>query len=166
MLARKFIEFLDTFHAKYELIPHPAAYTAWETASRSHVPEEELAKTVILKIDGAPVMAVLPASRHVNLAVLWAATKAKTLRLASESEFKRHFPDCEVGAMPPFGNLYGVPVLVDESLTKAKEIAFNACSHSELVRISYKEFAELVKPTVLSFAAEGEHAVYLDDRLW
>jgi Ala-tRNA(Pro) deacylase len=166
MIARRFIEFLDTFHAKYELISHPVAYTAWETASRSHVPEEKLAKTVILKLDGAFVMVVLPASRHVNIAALGAAAKARTVRLASESEFKKRFPDCEVGAMPPFGNLYGIPVLVDASLAQEDEIVFNACSHSELMRMSYADFAELTKPTVLEFSAEGEHALYLDDRLW
>ena len=166
MLARRFIEFLDTSHARYELMPHPVAYTAWQTAFLSHVPEDEVAKTVIVKIDGKLFMAVLPASRHVDLGALASATKARQVRLASESEFKRIFPDCEVGAMPPFGNLYGVPVLVDATLAKDKRIAFNACSHSELMRMSYEEFAELVKPKVLEFTAEGEHALYVDDRPW
>ncbi len=166
MIARRFIEFLDSYHARYEYVPHPVAFTAWETASRSHVPEDELAKIVVFRLDGQIVMAVLPASRHVNPAALAAATNARTVRLASESEIKKIFPDCEVGAMPPFGNLYGIPVLVDASLAKCQQIAFNACSHSELVRMSYEDFAQLAKPKVLEFAAEGEHAVYFDDRPW
>ncbi len=166
MLARRFMEFLDTQNVKYEVTPHVIGYTAAEVASRAHVPREETAKTVIVVLDGVLAMAVLPASHHVNIEALRHATGAEFARLASESEFKRRFCDCEVGAMPPFGNLYGMAVFVDETLTRDKEIWFNACSHSELVHMSYDDFARLVKPKIAKFAAEGAHAVTLDDRLW
>jgi Ala-tRNA(Pro) deacylase len=97
-------------------------------------------------------MAVLPASLQVDLSLLKAAAGAKTIALASEPEFKGKFPDCETGAMPPFGNLYGLPVFVEDSLTKDREIAFNAGSHKELVRLPYADFEKLVRPTVAKFA--------------
>ncbi len=160
-------EFLDSEHVKYHLLSHPTAFTAQEVAFRSHVAQQELAKTVIVKIDGDLVMAVLPATSHVDLGLIRRHTEAETVRLASEFEFKSRFPDCEIGAMPPFGNLYGLQVFVDESLTKDKEIAFNACSHEELVRMSYADFERLSKPTVLKFAAQPAHApAGLDDRFW
>ena len=166
MLARRFIEFLDTQQIRYRVIPHSAAYTSLEIAARSHVPREELAKTVIVSLDGVLAMAVLPSSHHIDIDALRSATGAERACVATESEFKRRFPDCEVGAMPPFGNLYAMAVLVDERLTKDKQIAFNACSHNELVCMSYGDFARVVKPTVLKFAAEGAQPLFLDDRLW
>ena len=104
-------------------------------------------------MDDGLAMAVLPASRQIDVARLQAATGAKTLSLAKEKEFKDRFPDCEIGAMPPFGNLYGMPVFVDESLTRDKEIAFNAGSHRELIRLAYEDFARLVRPTILKFSS-------------
>lgn len=166
MRARRFIEFLDSQKVLYSIIPHYAAYTAVDIASRSHIPSEELAKTIIVKLDGTFAMAVLPASHHIDTDALRLAIGCTTARLASESEFKKRFPDCDVGAMPPFGNLYGMAVLVDESLTKDREIAFNACSHDELVRMSYEDFARVVKPKIVKFAVEGAHAFTLEDRLW
>ncbi len=166
MPGRRIAELLTTQHIPYSLINHDKAYTACEIASRSHVPPQELAKTVIVRLDNQLVMAVVPASHHVNVAALAAATGAGTARLVHEADFKRRFPDCEVGAMPPFGNMYDMPVIVDESLTKDKEIAFNAGSHEELVRMSYEDFAKLVKPKVLKFATEGGQAYTFDDRLW
>jgi Ala-tRNA(Pro) deacylase len=100
-------------------------------------------------------MAVLPSSRHVDLSLLKATARARTIRLATEEEFRDLFPGCETGAMPPFGNLYGIPVFVDESLTKDDEIAFNAGTHSELIRMFYQDFARLVQPTVIGFAAKA-----------
>jgi len=98
-------------------------------------------------------MAVLPASFNVDLSLLKGAAGAKTVALASETEFKDQFPNCEIGAMPPFGNLYGMPVLAEESLAKDKEIAFNAGTHSELIRLSWDDFVHLVKPKVLKFSS-------------
>lgn len=166
MAAKSLIEFLDGQKIDYNVIFHSTAYTAQETASRSHIPREELAKTVIVRLDGTLVMAVVPASRHVDIAALRVATESKTARIVTESDFKRRFPDRDIGAMPSFGNLYAMAVFVDKSLTFDKEIAFNACSHNELVRMSCDDFARLVKPKVLKFAAKGAQAVNLDERLW
>jgi len=152
MPAKRLREFLDDQAIKYVAIPHQVAYTARQTAALTHVPNKELAKTVIVKIDGRLVMAVLPASYAVDLSLLKAAVGANTASLAKEAEFQDQFPECEIGAMPPFGNLYGMAVYVDESLTKDKDIAFNAGSHFELLKISYSDFERLVKPRVLKFA--------------
>ena len=145
-------KFLDEHQIKFTTISHSVAYTAQGIAALTHTPGEEMAKTVIVKIDDKLAMAVLPASCHVDLAMLRAGTAATTICLAHESEFMDRFPGCETGAMPPFGNLYGMPVFVDASLAKDKEIAFNAGSHRELMRLAYDDFARLVQPTVLQFA--------------
>jgi Ala-tRNA(Pro) deacylase len=152
MPARKLTEFLDNHNVKYIRITHSTAYTAQEIASVAHIKGRELAKTVIVKIDGQMAMAVLPASYHVDLAALKAAVGAKKVALASETDFRDRFPECETGAMPPFGNLYGMPVFAEESLAKDKEIAFNAGTHNELIRLSYEDFARLVQPRVMRFA--------------
>jgi Ala-tRNA(Pro) deacylase len=126
MLLPKLKEFLDSHNIKYVVISHSVAYTAAGIAALTHIPGKELAKTVIVKVDGALAMAVVSASQHVDLALLKTVTGAKSVDLATEGEFKERFPDCEVGAMPPFGNLYGMTVFADESLSHDKEIAFNA----------------------------------------
>src|SRR5215472_15068860 len=141
MPLQKLKAFLDRQSVRYVVIAHSVAYTAAEIAAQAHVPGKELAKTVIVKIDGELAMAVVSASQHVNLSFLKAETFAKTVDLATEDEFKERFSDCEVGAMPPFGNLYGMPVFADESLARDKEIAFNAGSHRELVRLAWDDFA-------------------------
>lgn len=152
MIAKKLREFLESHNIRYVVITHPVAYTAQGTSALAHVPSKELAKTVIVKIDGALAMVVLPASYEVDLSLLRGATHATTLSLAREREFKESFPECEVGAMPPFGNLYGMAVFVDETLTQDEEIVFNAGSHNELIRLSYEEFGRLVNPVVLKLA--------------
>ncbi len=108
---------------------------------------------MIVKLDDALAMVVLPASYQVDLSLLKAATGAKTVALAAETEFKDRFPGCETGAMPPFGHLYGMQVFADESLAKDKEISFNAGTHSELIRLSWEGFVRLVKPRVLKFSS-------------
>jgi Ala-tRNA(Pro) deacylase len=160
MPLQKLKEFLDSQNVRYVVIAHSVAYTAAEIAAQAHIPGKELAKTVIVKIDGVLAMAVVSASQHVNLAWFKAATFARSVDLATEDEFKARFPDCEVGAMPPFGNLYGMPVFADESLARDKEIAFNAGSHRELVRIAWDDFEKLVKPRVMKIASvkRGEAA--------
>ncbi len=145
--------FLDQHHIRYVVISHSKAYTAQGIAAVAHISGKELAKTVILKLDGSLGMAVLPASYQVDLEAIKKAAGVRVAELASEHEFKQHFPDCETGAMPPFGNLYGIPVYVDETLTEDEEIAFNAGSHYELIRLSYKDFERLVKPLVLNFSS-------------
>ena len=146
-------EYLDKHSVKYIVISHSPAYTAQGIAALSHIPGKELAKTVVVKLDGQLTMAVLPASFRVDVGLLKKATNAKRVELASETEFKGRFPECETGAMPPFGNLYGIDVIADESLAKDKEIAFNACSHRELIRLAWEDYERLAKPKVTRFAA-------------
>ena len=144
--------FLDQHHIRYVVISHSKAYTAQGIAAVAHIPGQELAKTVIIKLDGDLAMAVLPASYQVDLLAIKTAIGVDVATLASEREFKEAFPDCETGAMPPFGNLYGIPVYVDETLTCDTEIAFNAGTHLELIRMSCSDFERLVKPVVLRFS--------------
>ena len=146
-------EFLDSHKIQYIVISHSVAYTANGIAALTHIPGKELAKTVIMKIDNLIAMAVVSASQHVDLAALRAATGARNVELATESEFRNKFPDCETSAMPPFGNLYGIDVYADESLARDKEIAFNAGSHRELVRLAWDDFKTLVRPKMLKLAA-------------
>ena len=151
MPIQKLGKFLDENLVKYISIVHSKAYTSDRIAESAHISGNELAKTVMLKKDGELCMAVLPASKHVNRAAFAKLTNSKEVSLASERDFKDCFPDCEVGAMPPFGNLYGIPVYVDTSLTRDKEIAFNAGSHFELIKLAYSDFEKLVKPMVFDF---------------
>jgi Ala-tRNA(Pro) deacylase len=148
-------QFLDSHKIKYVVISHSVAYTAQGIAALTHISGKELAKTVIVKLDGALAMAVLPASSQVDLSRLKTATGVKDAALASEQEFKDSFSDCQTGAMPPFGNLYDIPVYADESLTRDKEIAFNAGTHLELIRMTWDDFQTLVKPRVEKFATGG-----------
>ncbi len=151
MPANKLKDFLDSNKIKYTTISHSPAYTAQQIAASAHIPGKEMAKTVVIKLDGKMAMAVLPASYKVDFGLLKEAVKASKAELASEQEFKDMFPECEVGAMPPFGNLYGMDVFVAESLTEDDEIAFNACSHKELIRMPFKDYEKLAKPKVIKF---------------
>lgn len=153
MPTRKLKEFLDRYHTKYVSISHSPAYTAQEIAASAHIPGQELAKTVIVKLDGEMAMAVLPASFQLDLGLLKDASGAKQIELAGEAEFKNLFPDCEVGAMPPFGNLYDMPVYVAQKLIEDREIAFNAGTHRELIRMAYSDFERLVQPVVVRVTA-------------
>jgi Ala-tRNA(Pro) deacylase len=150
MPTQKLQDYLDQHKIRYITISHSPAFTAQRIAEITRIPGKELAKTVIVKIDDKLAMAVLPASRRVNLRHLQEAIGADEVTLSSETEFNALFPDCEVGAMPPFGNLYDMGVYVAEQLTEDDEIAFNAGSHSELVRMSYNDFANLVTPQVVA----------------
>ena len=149
MACAQLQEYLDKHHVKYVSIKHSPAFTAQELAAAAHIPGKEVAKTVVVKLDGVMAMVVLPAPEMVRLNHLKAETGVDRVELASEEEFKGRFPDCEVGAMPPFGNLYEMRTLVEESLTEDEDIAFNAGSHTELIKMSYSDFAELVEPEVL-----------------
>jgi len=151
MPVKKLREFLDEQNIKYVAISHSPAYTAQEIAASAHVPGKELAKTVMVKIDGDLALAVLPASFRVDFDLLKATSGAESVELAGESEFKGKFPGCELGAMPPFGNLYGMRTYVADRLAEDEEIAFNAGSHTELIRLAYDDFVRLVRPTMLEF---------------
>ena len=152
MPVKKLKEFLNSNQIKYVLISHSPAYTAQEIAASAHIPGKELAKTVVVKIDGKLAMAVLPASCQVDFDLLKGAAGARQVELATEQEFRNKFPGCELGAMPPFGNLYDMEVFAAESLSVDEEIAFNAGSHTELLRLAYHDFQRLVVPRVLKFS--------------
>ena len=147
MPVKKLRDFLDSHKVKYQLIRHSPAYTALEIAASAHVSGKELAKTVMVKVGGKMAMAVLPASHRVDLELLEKVTGATHVELASEREFADLFPGCELGAMPPFGNLFDMEVYVAESLAEDEEIVFNAGSHAELMKLAYKDFERLVEPT-------------------
>ena len=140
---------LDANHVDYQTIHHPTSYSAQQTAAVAHVPGRELAKAVIVHIDGALAMVVQNASGMVPLGRLKAAAGARDVHLANEQEFRDWFPDCDLGAMPPFGNLYGMEVFVTEALTHDDEIAFNAGTHTELIKLRYADFARLAHPIVV-----------------
>jgi Ala-tRNA(Pro) deacylase len=150
-ILTKLKEFLDATRVPYEVRSHRTAYTAQEVAYEEHIPGREVAKVVMVRAGREYLMAVLPAPYHVSLTELGRATGRTDLHLASEAEFAGLFPGCEVGAMPPFGNLYGMPVWVDEALTRDDEIAFNAGNHQQTVHMKYADFARLVQPRVASF---------------
>jgi len=149
MPTKKMKDFLDSHGVKYVRIEHSPAYTAREIAQSLHIKGKEVAKTVIVFIENKMAMAVLSANHSVDLDYFRKEIHAKKIEIATEEQFKDIFPDCEVGAMPPFGNLYGMDVYVDQHLTEDKEIVFNAGTHSELVRMAYEDFARLVKPKVI-----------------
>lgn len=152
MTLEKLKEYLDNHGVRYVVIGHSLGYTSQEIAHSAHIPTDQLAKSVIVKIDGNLCMAVLPASHKVDLHLLRDVTGAKRVELATEDEFVGNFRGCELGAMPPFGNIYGLEVYVSELLAEQEEIAFNACSHRELIRMAYKDFAKLVQPRVIEMA--------------
>ena len=154
MPVRKLKEFLDQANVKYVTVSHSPAYTAQEIAASAHIPGKELAKTAMLKIDGRMAMAVLPASYRVDFDLLREAAQAERVELATERDFIDLFPECEPGAMPPFGNLWDMDVYVADALAEDEEIAFNAGSHTELIKLGYRDFQRLVKPKVLRFAAQ------------
>ena len=149
MPLSKITRYLDDNHVPYQVIHHSKAYTAQQIASSAHIPGREMAKTVIVKLDGKLTMIVLPASYKLNFDLLAEATGAESAILATEKEFKNLFDGCETGAMPPFGNLFGMDVFVAESLIDDEEIAFNAGNHTELIKIGIDDFDRLVHPKVL-----------------
>ena len=151
MPVKRLTDFLDSHKIKYVKISHSLAYTAQEIAASAHVSGKELAKTVIVKLDGSMAMAVLPALRRIDPDRLRRASGANQIAFATEGEFKSRFPECDVGAMPPFGNLYDMAVYVDASLAEDEEIVFNAGSHTELVRMNWADFKRLVEPKIASF---------------
>jgi len=153
-MLKRLTEYLDKSNVKYVVILHSPAYTAQEVAASVHIPGKEMAKTVMVKIDGKMTMAVLPASSMVDFTHLRESLGASKVELATEAEFRDLFPECEVGAMPPFGNLYAMGVIAETGLTEDEEIAFNAGSHKELVKLAYRDFESLVGPTVLNFGVK------------
>lgn len=145
-------KFLTDNKVKYEAKKHAEVYTAQEIAHAQHIPGRFLAKTVIVKVDDKLVIFVMPSNLLIDFPRLKKLTGAKVLRLAPEKEFEKLFPGCDVGAMPPFGNLYNVPVCVDKSLISDEYIVFNAGTHKDTIKMKYKDFEKLVKPKIAQFA--------------
>ena len=156
-VCKRLREYLDSCGVKYVVISHSQAFTAQEIAASMHVPGREMAKTVVVRTPQGIALCVVRAMDKVDVDLVAESLGAPSARLATEQEFRDHFPDCEMGAMPPFGNLYKVPTLVDELLAKDKEIVFNAGSHVEAVRLAYSDFVRLAKPRVahLTLALTG-----------
>jgi len=152
MILRKLQEYLDQEQVYYAVMTHSPAGSAQEIAAAAHVPGKEMAKSVMMKVDGEMVMVVLPASSKVDVGRLLDATGAFEVELAQEWEFGQLFPGCDLGAMPPFGNLFGIRTFVAEELTEDEEIAFNAGSATELIRMAYRDYERLVRPRSIPVA--------------
>ncbi len=144
-------DYLKDNHVEYEVIRHPIAYSSTQTAHMAHVHGYEMAKPVMVKIKGKLVMVVMTANQKVNLSLLKALYETQDVELAAENEFVGTFSDCEMGAEPPFGNLYGIEEIISDDLTKDEEIFFNAGTHTELIKMKFKDFERLVHPRIINF---------------
>lgn len=149
MPLNKLINYLDEHEKKYVVVKHSPAFTAQEVAASAHIPGKDMVKTVMVKVDGDIKMVVLPSTHDVDFDFVKEALGAREVELASEDEFESMFPDCELGAMPPFGSFYDIDTLVAESLTEDDEIAFNAGTHKELVKMAYRDYEELAEPKIM-----------------
>lgn len=153
------IEFLDMSRVCYAHTRHSLAYTALEVAFAEHISPHKLAKTVVYATDQGYGLAVLPADTIVSMRALGAYLNDPNLRLATEHELKQLFPACEVGAMPPLGNMFYLPVIVDSSVAEQEFIAFNGGTHRDVFHMSYGDFDRLVKPAVGKFAVKAPEFV-------
>lgn len=150
MTTQRLEQYLRAHDVPFDTVPHEHSITALDTARRAHLAGRDMAKTVVVKVDGRLAMAVVPANEWLSLEQLRQACGAKSVSLANESEFRDRFPECEVGAMPPFGNLYGMDVYAANTLSRDHRIAFNAGSHEELVQIGWNDYERLVHPRIMS----------------
>jgi len=150
MSNKKLRDYLDENSIKYVSLHHSKAFTAQEVAGSAHIPGRRMAKPVMVNADGDLKMVVLPSTHDLDFDALKNTLNASDVELASESDFKNLFPDCELGAMPPFGNLYDIETIVSEELTGDVEIAFNAGSHNEVIKMAYRDFETLVEPEIMS----------------
>jgi Ala-tRNA(Pro) deacylase len=157
-ISTRLKELLDAGGATYEHRVHPNAYTAAQTAESVHIPGHEMAKTVIVNADGLLRMAVVPADRRVDLRHMKFITRSENIRIADEQEFRNQFPECEVGAMPPFGTIFGVPVYCDVQLEHNQFIEFNAGTHHDTIRMAFQDFRRLANPTMTDVVDHSNHA--------
>jgi Ala-tRNA(Pro) deacylase len=155
-MLRKLRAFLDDAGVQYEVLRHPLAYTSEAVAAAQHVPGRELAKVVVVKTTDGFVMAVLPATLRLDLHKLGDLTGDAHATLATEAEFADLFPGCEVGAMPPFGNLFDLPVYADRRLADDERIVFEAGTHTDTVRLAWRDYERLVRPTMGDLALMHE----------
>jgi len=151
MTCKKLTGFLDENAVKYLTIQHSRSYTAQEIAESAHISGNDFAKVVILKADGEMIMAVLPASDKVDLKLFRKVLEVNDLIFANENEFQDHFPGCDLGAMPPFGNLFGIRVISSQTLCDSVTISFNSGDHTELIQMHYDDYIRLVGPEVMDF---------------
>ena len=156
MPAKRVTQYLKKEKVKYKTLKHKSAYTAQEVAASAHIPGRQLAKSVMIEIDGEMAMAVLSAVYQIDFKGLKKALGVKKIKLATEKKFEDYLPDCEMGATPPFGNLYDMKVIVDQELTTEEMIAFCSGTHTELIQLSYQDFENLVKPEVIKFSVIPE----------
>ena len=145
--------YLKEHKVEYHLKVHPEAYTAQEVAAAAHVPGRELAKVVMLKKEAGVVMVVLPANCQLDFDKLGTALNEPNVKLAKEDEFEGLFPDCETGAMPPFGNLYNVPMCIDQHLASAERLVFNAGNHHETVDMLTKDLLDLTEASIVNICS-------------
>ena len=155
-ILKKLKEALDQAKISYEVYNHPQAFTAQEIAATQHISGREMAKVVILKVNGSFVMVVLPSNRMVSFEKVKVGLRVREASLATEEQFAVLFPECEIGAMPPFGNLFGLHVYVDPALEKYESLFINAGNHLQTVRLRYKDFKKLVQPEVVTLTEEGK----------
>ncbi len=151
MTCKKLVHFLEEREVKYVAIRHSKAYTAQEIAESAHVSGNDFAKVVMLKADEEMTMAVLPAPDKIDLKLLRQVLGVQGVHFADENEFQDHFPGCEVGAMPPFGNLYGIRVISAQTLSDCKTISFNSGLHTEIIQMDYDKYIKLVNPEIMDF---------------
>ena len=163
MIVKKLKDFLDSYKVKYVTIQHSPAFSAQEVAASVHIPGLEMAKTVIVNVKGDLAMAVLPANYHVDFHRLMDALRTSDMYLATEEEFQNRFPDCELGAMPPLGNLYGMKTYVSQSLSEDDQIHFEAGNHSEVISLSWEDYERLVHPTIVPFTTRPRTEASEDD---
>ncbi len=157
-IARRLREQLDAADIDYEILHHAADYRARQTAADTHTPPEEFAKTIFVRIDGDYALVVIPATHSLSVRKLCSSVGAGEVELATEEEMRELCPDCDVGAAPPFGNLYGLPVYVSPLLARREKITFNAGNHRDAVRMDYRHFASLVQPRVVPLSRHEEEA--------
>ncbi len=148
----KLINYFVDNHIPFETLKHHHAFTAQEIAAEQKVPGRQMAKVVMVKVDDRLAMLVMPATYRIHFRKLAIVTGCEGVRLAEEKEFEALFPDCDTGAMPPFGNLYQIPIYVDKSLTQDREIVFNAGTHDDTMKVRLNDYVQLAHPIVADFA--------------
>jgi Ala-tRNA(Pro) deacylase len=151
MISTRLKKFLDDYGVGYDVMHHDPAFTAQELSARMHISGYEFVKVVVVKMDGQFALAALPAPLRVNFKQLAQVAGVKKVSLASEEEFQQLFPDCELGAMPPFGNLYNLPTFVEQDVAANENIVVNAGTHAEAIRLRYSDFARLARPRLGRF---------------
>lgn len=149
MAVSRLTHYLDEHGIKYVSVRHSPAFTAAEVAVSAHVPARSFAKTIVIKVEDVPAMLVLPASRRILIHELREMLETEHVKLATERELREMFPDCELGAMPPVGPIYGLTVHVAAALTQEKQITFNAGTHTETITMAYADFEKLVHPAII-----------------